>query len=115
MKFTGTVIHGDGYGRRLGYPTANIAISEPMSGVYAGMVELDGETYTAAVFARPNRLILEAHLLDFNDDMYGKQITIHTQNRLRDARNFDDEIELRLAIAADVATIRTQTNQRDVN
>ncbi len=104
--YKGIVIHGDGYGRRLGYPTANIEIAEPLTGVFAGSVEIEGITYHAAIFASERRPILEAHLLDFDGDLYGKEIEVHIEKRLRDARNFDDERELRAAISADIATIR---------
>ncbi len=104
--YKGTVIHGDGYGRKLGYPTANIEMTEPLSGVFVGVVEYDGKKYHAAIFASERRLILEAHLIDFDGDMYGKEIVVHIQKRLRDGRRFDDESELRAAIAADVAIIR---------
>lgn len=115
-KFSGTVIHGDGYGRKLGYPTANIEINEPVSGVFAGLVEFDRKKYHAALFAREARPILEAHLLDFDGDLYGKEIVAHIQKRLRDARSFDDEGELRAAITADIATIRAYFHvQKDVN
>lgn len=104
--YKGIVIHGDGYGRKLGYPTANIEIEGALSGVFAGTVEFDGDIYHAALFAREARPILEAHLLDFDGDLYGKEIVAQIQKRLRDARAFDDEHELRAAITADIAAIR---------
>ncbi len=106
--YTGIVIRGDGYGRKLGYPTANVEITEPLSGVFLGVVEFDGKKYNAAIFASERRPILEAHLLDFDGDLYGKEIVAHIQERLRDARTFNDESELRAAIAADVALIRAR-------
>ncbi len=104
--YTGIVIHGDGYGRRLGYPTANIEIIEPVTGVFAGTVDFGGTKYHAAIFASARRPILEAHLLDFDGDLYGKEIEVRIQTHLRDVRYFDDENELRAAITADVATVR---------
>ncbi len=104
--YKGIVIHGDGYGRKLGYPTANIEIEGPLSGVFAGTVEFDGDIFHAAIFAREARPVLEAHLLDFDGDLYGKEIVAQIQKRIRDARAFDDESELRAAITADIATTR---------
>lgn len=104
--YKGTVIHGDGYGRKLGYPTANIKIIEPLSGVFAGTVEFDGGIYHAALFAREGRPILEAYLLDFDGDLYGKEIVAQAQKRFRDARRFDNESELRAAITTDIAAMR---------
>jgi riboflavin kinase / FMN adenylyltransferase len=110
--FRGIVVHGDGYGRKLGYPTANIEITEPLSGVFAGTVEYDRKTHLVAIFASERRQILEAHLLDFDGDIYGKEIVVHIQKHLRDARTFSDETELRTAIAADIVSIRAWCDRR---
>ncbi len=105
MNFSGTVIHGDGEGRRLGYPTANIeAIVEP--GIYAGHVEWRGENYVAALFANAKRPILEAHFLDFDADLYGETIVIHIEKKLRDSQVYTDEESLKRAIQGDVQTVR---------
>jgi len=110
--YAGVVIHGDGYGRKLGYPTANIEIAGNVSGVFSGTVEFGAQTYRAALFANDRRPILEAHLLDFDGDLYGKEIIIHVGTRLRDARFFEDEGELRAAIASDVVLVRSEFSQQ---
>lgn len=116
MKITGIVIHGDGYGRKLGYPTANIALEAPLSGVFSGTVMYQGRKYAAAIFATRKRLILEVHLLDFDGDLYGEELVVDVEGKLREAAEFDDEQKLRVAIAADVQKVRLYTLERgDVN
>jgi len=105
-RYGGTVIHGDGEGRRLGYPTANIAIQETLSGIWAGTVAHDGREYPAAVFASKRRPILEAHLLDFEGDLYGQDIVISMTEPIRDERAFASIDELKAVIAKDVQKVR---------
>jgi len=62
MEFRGTVGVGKGYGRTLGFPTANIPLTDASaSGIYAAVVRVDGEDFPAAVYADPSRSVLEAH------------------------------------------------------
>ena len=103
--YRGIVIHGDGEGRRLGYPTANIAVPEPLSGIWAGTVTHDNRTYPAAVFASKRRAILEAHILDFEADLYGAEISIELKELIRSERTFESVEALCAAIAQDVQTI----------
>lgn len=106
---SGVVVRGEKRGMALGYPTANIAlVGSALSGVYAARVEVVGEanTYTAAVFADPARGLLEAHLLDFEGDLYGREIAVALIEKIRDAKDFDDDIALSAAIADDVARTR---------
>lgn len=76
------------------------------SGIFAAKVFVDGKEYSAAAYADPSRKILEAHLLDFSGDLYGKEIEIELFEKIRDAEPFSDETSLQAAIAADVAKIR---------
>lgn len=109
MKFTGIVQKGKGRGRELGYPTANIPCADTaMSGVHAARVRLPhGEApYMSAAFGDPLRGILEAHLLDFDDDIYGLEIEVELLHKLREYRQFEDDDTLKRAIAEDVQTVR---------
>jgi riboflavin kinase / FMN adenylyltransferase len=117
MKFVGTVIHGDAHGRTLGYPTANIVGCEeilrdlnPEIGVYAGFVQIqDYETIQRAgiVISELNGDIkLEAHLLDFKGDLYGRTLTVEVGKFIRPYKQFDTEAELINSIAVDVETVR---------
>ncbi len=95
---SGRVAHGDGRGRTLGYPTANIVPDDtmkllPPDGVYVAKAFVP-EPYAAVVnlglrptFNGKSRLI-EAHLLDFSGDLYGRRITLELVNRLREERRF---------------------------
>lgn len=93
------VMKGDGRGRDIGFPTANIEPPDrkviPADGVYAALASVGGRVAKAAVnvgvrptFGAGERLI-EAHILDFDEDIYGDQITIEFVERLRDELRFD--------------------------
>ena len=76
QAFTGVVQEGEKRGARLGFPTANIALPDAdISGIYAARVVADGRTHPAAVYADRRRKLLEAHLLDFSGNLYGKSIS----------------------------------------
>ncbi len=115
----GTVANGYGIaGSKLDCPTANIEISAgvlPPDGVYAGSVKVDGKTYIAAVnigvaptYGRPAdaRRRIEAHLLDFSGNLYGKRVHLQLGRYLRSEQCFANEEELRKQIAIDVENIR---------
>lgn len=79
-----------------------------MSGIYAARAYVkEGEApYMAAVFADPTRKILEAHLLDFSNDLYGKTVTIELHKKIREGNMFPDDASLRAAIGKDIAKVR---------
>jgi len=99
----GVVVHGDGRGRVLGFSTANLETEWemlPHIGVYAAVVVVDQQVHAAAVSVGRNptfglhELRVEAHLLDFAGDLYGKDITVHFVGRLRDEKKFNDVQQL---------------------
>ncbi|MBK9750520.1 MAG: bifunctional riboflavin kinase/FAD synthetase [Chloroflexi bacterium] len=108
---SGEVVHGDHRGRTIGFPTANIAVwSEqlvPANGVYAGWATVGGEHYMAVtnVGLRPtfegDSLRVEAHLLDFNRDIYGETMNFSFETRLRPEKKFNGIQELMAQIALD--------------
>jgi riboflavin kinase/FMN adenylyltransferase len=112
----GTVQHGNERGRTIDFPTANLSVplsrSAPANGVYAAAVRLDGERYAAVanLGGRPtfdeHEQLVEAHLLDFQGDLYGRRIGVEFLRRLRDTRRFDSIDELRAQIARDVGAAR---------
>ncbi len=108
MTYDGKVEKGTGTGKKLGFPTVNIRLAdgEP-SGIYAAIVHTESRAYPAAAYADQGRKVLEAHILDFDGDLYGKKVSIELRHKLRDAARFTDAKALEAAIAADVATIRT--------
>lgn len=111
----GTVVHGAGRGRTLGYPTANIAPARPAlvgAGVYACHADVAGGHHAAVVNVgvRPTfgerALTIEAHVLDFSGNLYGHAIVLTFVAHLRDERGFPSVDALREQIQADVAAAR---------
>lgn len=108
MMYRGIVQKGARRGESLGFPTANISLTdESVSGIYAARVSIGGRAYEAAVYADTHRQLLEAHLLDFSGgDLYGQEIEIEILEKIRDDKRFDSEEELHKAIAEDVQKVR---------
>lgn len=116
-SLSGKVIPGDGVGRKLGFPTANLEVSGlalPPGGVYAIQAEVEGKPQRAVlnIGHRPTRnqpapvLHVEAHLLDFTGDLYGKELEVTFGDRLRDEKKFNSLDELRGQISRDILTAR---------
>ncbi len=115
---TGKVTHGDGRGSKLGIPTANIeAPAEkalPPNGVYACYVEIDGVKHLAVtnLGIRPTftpdkvEANIEAHLLDFKGNLYGKELRLEFIEHLRAEKKFNGVDELLKQIHADIAKAR---------
>lgn len=109
----GTVVHGDKLGQKLGFPTANVDVSNllvPPAGVYAAHAYVDGTRHRAVVNigVRPTlghvtpQLRIEAHFLNFDGDLYGKDLELTFVEKLRDEKTFASLEELRAQIARDV-------------
>ena len=114
---TGVVAHGDKRGRTIGFPTANVALGEhlePARGVYAVRAILDDGRViggVANIGRRPTVAEgaisrLEAHLFDFDGDLYGQTIQVSLQAFIRAERKFEDFDALRAQIVADAAHAR---------
>ncbi len=112
----GAVSHGDARGRTIGFPTANIALGrqlEPARGVYAVTATVDGRTVpgVANIGRRPTVAEgavsrVEAHLFDYDGDLYGRELDVSLHAFLRAERRFAGLEELRGQIAADAAQAR---------
>jgi riboflavin kinase/FMN adenylyltransferase len=108
----GIVVHGAGRGRLLGFPTANLDsppdLLVPALGIYAGAVL--GHRAAVSVGTNPTyggtERRVEAHLLDFDGDLYGQRLVVELWQRLRDEAAFHSEAELVAAIEHDVARTR---------
>jgi riboflavin kinase/FMN adenylyltransferase len=111
----GIVVRGDGRGRELGFPTANLDVPEdllvPPDGVYAGWavdrraaISIGTNPHFDGVERR-----VEAHLLDFDGDLYGRRLVVEIWSPLREQRRFDSLEELVAAIDDDVERTRTAT------
>lgn len=115
-SMTGRVIPGDRLGRKLGYPTANLRPGRqvlPLNGVFAARVLGAAERPVPAVVnlgTRPTvegtEPLLEAHLFDFEGDLYGRRLTVEFVRRLRDEERFENVERLREQMDADAARAR---------
>lgn len=112
-RLEGTVVHGDGRGRTLGFPTANIDVWEeqflPRKGVYAGWAHLNGESFMAVanIGNRPTfngkTVTVEAYLLDFDRDIYGAHLAFDLVAFLRPELKFNGVEALVAQMHRDVA------------
>jgi riboflavin kinase/FMN adenylyltransferase len=112
----GEVVHGEGRGHKIGYPTANIDVwSEqviPANGIYAGWATVNGERFMAAtnVGVRPtfdgSNVTVEPYLLDFDRDIYGQTLEVTFEKRLRPEARFNGLPELIAQIGRDVEETR---------
>ncbi|MCL6493230.1 MAG: bifunctional riboflavin kinase/FAD synthetase [Ignavibacterium sp.] len=105
-SFSGVVVEGDKRGRELGYPTANIKLSDedkmlPQIGIYAVLVEIDGIQYKALLsigkrptFYNDGKVVPEVYIYDFNNDIYGKEIKVNLIQKLRGEEKFNSAEEL---------------------
>jgi riboflavin kinase/FMN adenylyltransferase len=108
----GTVVRGDGRGRELGFPTANLDVPAdllvPPDGVYAGAAR--DRRAAVSIGTNPHfdgvERRVEAHLLDFDGDLYGQRLVVEIWSPLREQRRFDSLEELVAAIGADVEQTR---------
>jgi riboflavin kinase/FMN adenylyltransferase len=114
----GIVVMGDQRGRTIGFPTANLDVWEelllPVNGVYATYAWVGDERYVAAtnVGVRPTidggNVTVEAHLLDFNDNLYGRELKLEFIRHIRPEMKFAGLDALKAQIQTDVQKIRQQ-------
>jgi len=118
-QLEGVVSRGEGRGRELGYPTANLALEDarklvPTRGVYATVVTLpDGRTRGGMmnIGRRPTfdemDVTVEVHLLDFEGDLYGERLSVQFLQRLRDEQKFESADALAAQLSEDERRCRT--------
>lgn len=126
IKVSGIVVRGESKGKALGFPTANIKIGGRLNGgVYAGNVFFEDKKYRAGIFIhKPSHLdresnlkftpkntaysrcggenILEAHILNFSGDLYGKEIEVEIGEKIREIKKFKSDEELKGQIEKDL-------------
>lgn len=120
FEVRGDVVQGDQRGRLLGFPTANVEVPNriclPADGVYAGEYERpNGEVHDCAInlgrrptfYEHAETSLLEAHLLDFEGDLYGEVARVRFTHFLRSERKFDGIDALIEQLRADVESTRT--------
>lgn len=112
-SFTGTVKHGKRLGSRMGIPTINIPAPDrqmlPPNGVYFSRILIDGETYSSVsnIGVNPTvnddrrRKTIETNIFDFDDDAYGRKVTVYFDHFSRGERKFRNQEELFAQIARD--------------
>ena len=106
-------------GRTFGFPTANVSLSYPYvvpaEGVYAGLVLVDGVAWPAAInvgiprtFAdEPNCASIEANMVGFNEDIYGREVAVAFIEKLRGQQKFASLDELMAAVNGNIDWVRT--------
>ncbi len=116
-SISGRVVHGDKFGRELGYPTANIQIQHnrpPLLGIFAVRmhgVGADALPGVASLGVRPTvkssgTAVLEVHLFDYSGDLYGRHVRVEFLHKIRDEERYPDIATLRAQIARDCDAAR---------
>ena len=114
--FKGLVVRGDGRGRKLGFPTANIQtegpgdnLKEQALGVYVARVKMGGDIKKGVAnigkrptFSRDGCVSLEVHIPGFEGDLYGQTVTVELLQHLRNEIEFGSVFELKKQISVDV-------------
>ena len=114
----GQVVNGFHIGQTMGFPTANLQVAPekliPADGVYAVMVELDGEQHqgmlnigTRPTLANSDERSIEVHIFDFHDNIYDKELRLSLVKRTRGEVKFASKEQLILQLQQDAAEIKT--------
>lgn len=122
-KVSGTVVHGRHVGTALGFPTANLLPADsakmlPAAGVYALRASVGGRSYAAManLGTQPtfhqDQPVLEVHLLDFEGNIYGRQLSVEFIDRIRDIRTFESPEALALQLKDDRAVAYNLINKQ---
>jgi riboflavin kinase/FMN adenylyltransferase len=123
-SMSGRVVHGDGMGRQLGFPTANIRIKHnrpPLSGIYVVRAHAEGLGVlqgVASLGVRPTvhsngKPVLEAHLFEFDRQIYGRHLRVEFLQKIRDEARYPDLESLTQQIALDVAHAKNWFEQHE--
>jgi len=119
FEVRGVVVHGDERGRTIGFPTANIEVPNqiciPADGVYAGIFDRqDGSKHICAInlgrrptfFEHAEHSMLEAHLLDFSEELYEEKVKVTFTHFLRGERKFENIDALKMQLKLDIEQTR---------
>ncbi|MBI5430862.1 MAG: bifunctional riboflavin kinase/FAD synthetase [Nitrosomonadales bacterium] len=123
-SISGRVVHGDGLGGKIGFPTANIQLKHnrpPLEGIYVVQAHAEGQGVlqgVASLGVRPtvkqdDKPVLEAHLFEFSQNIYGKHLRVEFLQKLRDEKKYPDVETLTRQIALDVEHAKRWFNQHD--
>lgn len=110
------VVRGSSVGKELGFPTINLNpdrfIGELKDGVYSAIVEFDDQQYLGALYFGPKytsnekKYILEIHILNFNQTIYGKTVEFKIGEYIRGAKKFETTTDLKKQIKQDIEEIK---------
>lgn len=125
VSVLGTVIKGSGRGKDLGFPTANLNLHheiKPPSGVYATWVYLDGNRYNAITNigicptfeenTQREEPLVEVHIIDFNESIYGKDLEVQFLYKLREEIRFKNADELKLQLERDKSRFMNRSSEK---
>ena len=123
-SISGRVVHGDGLGEKIGYPTANIQLKHnlpPLNGIFVVQVHVEDRGVlqgVASLGVRPTvkhnaKPVLEVHLFEFSQQIYGKHLRVEFLQKLRDEEKYPDVDTLRRQIALDVEHAKKWFEQQD--
>lgn len=107
---TGQVVYGKQLGRTIGFPTANLNVDdmpEHLKGVYYAETRVDGQIYRVILNIGSHPTVpegpptVEAHLLDFSGNLYGRKLTLRVRRYLRAEKRFDSLKQLTQQLEAD--------------
>jgi riboflavin kinase/FMN adenylyltransferase len=113
FRLKGIIVKGEGRGKRIGVPTANMSINstikKPAPGVYITNTYLNGQKWHSVTnignnptFNNSDELFIETHILDFDNDIYGEDLIVEFVERIRDEKKFDDVNTLVAQIKSDI-------------
>ena len=116
FSISGSVVRAKGRGRTIGFPTINLRtdyVLIPKNGVYITEVEIEGERYAGVTnvghnptFETDQKRSIETFIIDFQRDLYDREVRIIFRDRIRDEVRFPDVEELKAAIRRDIETAR---------
>ncbi len=123
-SISGKVVYGDGLGKKIGYPTANIQFKHnraPLSGIYVVQAHIENMGVlqgVASLGVRPtvkqdNKPVLEVHLFEFSEQLYGKHLRVEFLQKLREEEKYPDVEALTQQIATDVEQAKKWFEQHD--
>lgn len=121
FSIAGKVLHGEKKGRTIGFPTANLLLKRckiPVNGVFAVQVEVSGRQFSgvANIGTRPtvngSRSLLEVHIFDFSEDLYGQFISVALMHKIRNEIRFESFELLHQQIMQDAAQARLLLDNR---
>ncbi|MFC1750840.1 riboflavin kinase [Pseudomonadota bacterium] len=113
-EIVGKVVKGLGIGEMISYPTINVQSDniDLEFGVFACAVRVNEKEFKGAMHYGPRKVVsdekpsLEVFLFDFNGDLYNQDVTIKVYGKIRDTRDFEDLMELKVQIKEDVEEVR---------